>query len=242
MKIIRILAIACALLAISMFCSAQQPQQTAQVNTIVSGADGKYEAVPDTAVIRMDISSQQDTTRDAYQHVSTAADQVREALRKNGVDPKAAQIGFYAVQPVIDWRNPKRRVVGYRVTTSVTLKLRDFQKIGPILDALSNIEDTQNQSMSYTLEEIDQAKAKAAEDALKKARNQASSVASAGGRTLGELLYASVDVNQPVIVPMAMPSPMMAKTAAAAEAAPTAEFSPQNVTITAHVNAMFGLK
>ena len=67
-------------------------------------------------------------------------------------------------------------------------------------------------------------------------------MAAAGGRNLGELLYASVDVNQPVIVPMAMPTPMMAKTAAAAEEAPTAEFSPQNVTITAHVNAMFALK
>ena len=103
MKIFRILAIACALLAAATLACAQQPQQTAQVNTIFSGADGKYEAAPDTAVLHLEISSQQDTSRAAYEKVSAAADQVREALRKNGLDPKAAQIGFYAVQPV--WSN-----------------------------------------------------------------------------------------------------------------------------------------
>jgi hypothetical protein len=226
MKSIRILGMACSLLSCASLAGAQAqtPTTTAQINTIVSGAEGKYEAAPDTAVLHLDISSQQDTSRAAYERVAAAADQVRDVLRKSGLDPKAAQIGFYAVQPVYDWKNPKHRVLGYRVTTSVTLKLRDFTKIGPILDQLSNIEDTQNQTMNYTLEEVDQAKAKAA-----------------GGRSLGELLYASVDVNQPVIVPLIRPN-VMARATAAAEAAPTEDFTPQNVTITAHVNAMFALK
>jgi uncharacterized protein YggE len=243
MKTVRIVVMAWCFLSAANFAAAQSqaPTATAQVNTIFSGAEGKYEAAPDTAVLHLDISSQQDTSRAAYERVAAAADQVRDVLRKSGLDPKAAQIGFYAVQPVYDWKNPKHRVLGYRVTTSVTLKLRDFTKIGPILDQLSNIEDTQNQTMNYTLEEVDQAKAKAAEDALKKARNQAASVATAGGRSLGELLYASVDVNQPVIVPLIRPN-VMARATAAAEAAPTEDFTPQNVTITAHVNAMFALK
>ena len=52
------------------------------------------------------------------------------------------------------------------------------------MEQLADIEDTQNQSVNYTLEDIEQAKAKASEDALKKARNQAAAVATAGGRTL----------------------------------------------------------
>ncbi len=101
-----------------------------------------------------------------------------------------------------DWKNPKHKVIGYRVTSDVTLKLRDFTKIGALTEQLADIEDTQNQSVNYTLEDIEQAKAKASEDALKKARNQASAVATAGGRTLGELLYASVDVNQATLCPL----------------------------------------
>jgi hypothetical protein len=127
------------------------------------------------------------------------------------------------------------------VDTTITLKLRDFSKIGPITDQLADIEEAQSQSLSYTLEDIEQAKSKAAEDALRKARNQANAVATAGGRTLGELLQASVDVSQVSIIPVQSPQ-MMARAGVAAAPAPTAEFSPQNVTVNAHVNALFALK
>jgi uncharacterized protein YggE len=222
------------------FTQVSSSPATIQVNTIYAGADGKFESPPDTAVIRMDMASQQDTSRAAYDHVAVAVDHVRQVLKSNGIDVKNAQFSSYQMQPMYDWKNPKRKVIGYRVTTDVTLKLRDFTKVGAITEQLADIEDTQNQSVNYTLEDIEQAKAKASEDALKKARNQANAVAVASGRALGDLLYASVDVNQANIVPMVM---SMARSAtAAATPPPMAEFTPQTVTINAHVNALFALK
>ena len=217
------------------------PAATVQVNTIYAGADGKFESAPDTAVLRFDIAAQEDSSRAAYDKAAAAADRVRQALKNNGIDAKAMQIGFYSVQPMYDWKNPKHKVIGYRVSTDLTLKLRDFSKIGSVIEQTADIDSMQNQSLSYTLEDVEPAKAKAAEDALKKARNQANAVATAGGRSLGELLYASVDVSQQVI----MAVPMMRRAAVAgapAVEAPTAEFTPQSVTINAHVNAMFALK
>jgi len=213
-----------------------------QLNTVYAGADGKFEAAPDTVVIRMDIASQQDTSRAAYDHVAMAVDHVRQVLKTNGIDLKAAQFGTYQMQPMYDWKNPKHKVIGYRVTSDVTLKLRDFTKIGALTEQLANVEDTQNQSVNYTLEDIEQAKAKASEDALKKARNQAGAVATAGGRTLGELLYASVDVNQTNIVPVMFAQSMARGAAPMATPPPMADFTPQTVTINAHVNALFALK
>ncbi|HMF89506.1 MAG TPA: SIMPL domain-containing protein [Candidatus Angelobacter sp.] len=223
------------------WAQAQTPTPVVQANTIFAGADGKFEAAPDTAVLRLDIAAQQDTSPAAYQHAAAAAERVRQVMKSNGLDPKALQVGFYSVQPMYDWKNPKHKVVGYRVSTSLTLKLRDFSKIGGIIEQTADIDDMQNQSLNYTLEDIEPAKSKAAEDALRKARNQASAVASAGGRTLGELLYASVDVTQPIIYAQ----PMVQRAAMAGVAAappPTAEFTPQAVTINAHVNAMFALR
>src|SRR5689334_126716 len=197
-----------------------------QLNTIYAGADGKFESAPDTAVIRMDVASQQDTSRAAYDHAAAAVDHVRQVLRSNGIDVKTAQFGGYQMQPIYDWKNPRHKVVGYRVASDVTLKLKDFAKVGALTEQLADIEDTQNQSVAYTLEDIEQAKAKASEDALRKARNQAGAVASAGGRNLGDLLYASVDVNQANIIPVFAPQ-AMAKSAMAGAATPppTAEFT-----------------
>jgi len=218
------------------------PAVTPQANTIYTGAEGKFEAAPDTVVLRLDIAAQDDTSHAAYDKASAAAERARQVLKANGIDPKAAQVGFYSVQPMYDWKNPKHKVIGYRVTTNITLKLRDFSKVGALTGQLADIEETQNQSLNYILEDIEQAKAKAAEDALKKARSQAAAVASAGGRVLGELLFATVDVYQQIVpIPMTARS-MAAGVAPAAPTPPTAEFTPQTVTVNAHVNAMFALK
>jgi len=220
----------------------EHPTVTAQPNTVYVGADGKFESAPDTAVIQFNISVQENTSQAAYEHASKDAEQVRQVLRANGIDPKTAHIGFLSVQPMYDWKNPKQKVIGYRVTTDVTLKLKDFSKIGPITQQLADANVSETQTLNYTLENIDEAKNKAVEDSYRRARNSADAVARASGRTLGELSYASVDTfENPRIVGPRMARPMAAM-ANAAPPAPTEEFTPQTITITAHVNALFNLK
>lgn len=216
------------------------PSVTAQPNTVYVGADGKFEAAPDTAQLQMNVSVQDDTAQAAYQRASKNVEQVRQVLRSNGLDPKVATVGFFSVQPVYDWK-PKQHVIGYRVTTDVTLKLKDFSKIGPITQQLADANVSESQTLNYILENIDDAKNHAVEDAYRRARNYADTLAHASGRPLGELSYASVDIFEaPRPVRPMMRS--MAAVANAAPPAPTEEFTPQNVTVTAHVNALFNLK
>lgn len=211
-------------------------------NTVWVGADGKYEAEPDTALMQFNISAQEDNLQAANARASKAADQVRQLLRTNGIDPKQAQIGSFSVQPVYDYKNPKRKLVGYRVDSNITLKLKDFSKIGPITQGLADMDVTGNQSFSYILDDMDAAKVKAVEDALRRAHDEAGAVARTGGRTLGELSYASVDTYEPRPPrPMMMAAPAAMK-AGEAPSAPTEEFGAQKITVTAHVNALYNLK
>ena len=147
------------------------------------------------------------------------------------------------MQPVYDWSKSKRKLIAYRVNASVSVKLKDFSKVGPILQQLADADITDSQNVNYTLENIDAAKQKAIEDAYRRARASAETVAKAGGRPLGELQYASVDTFEQVRViaqTMARFAPGVA--GAMAVQAPTEEFSPQTITVTAHVNAMFAMK
>ena len=217
------------------------PAVTAQPNSVYVGADGKFESAPDTAVIRFNISVQENTSQAAYEHASKDAEQVRQVLRANGIEPKAANIGFFSVQPVYEWK-PKQKVIGYRVTTDVTLKLKDFSKVGPITQQLADANVSETQTLNYILENIDEAKNKAVEDAYRRARNSADAIARASGRSVGELSYASVDTFENQRVPVPHLTRAMAFNDKAAPAAPTEEFTPQTVTVTAHVNALFNLK
>jgi uncharacterized protein YggE len=231
------------LIAVVAVMPQSQPPTGVAMNTVYVGADGKFESAPDTAVLEFNIASQEDTARAAYDKASAAADQVRQVLKNNGIDVKTAEFGFFAIQPMYDWKSPKQRVVGYRVTANVRLRLHDFSKVGPLTEQMAQIDSTGNQSLNYTLENIEAAKIKATEDAMHRAHNEAGAVATSGGRTLGDLLYASVDVNQ-VVVPVPIRSMAAGpRVGAMAEApSPTEGFSPQAITINAHVNAMYALK
>jgi len=229
----------CLLLSALPASTQDRPTIAAQQNTVFAGADGKFDAEPDTALIQFNISVQEETSRAAYDRASKSAEQVRQILRSNLIEPKAAEIGFFSLEPVYDYKTPKRKLVGYRVNTNVSLKLKDFSKIPPLLQQLADADISSNQNLSYTLENVDAAKTKAIENAFDRARQYALAVARAGGRTLGELSYASVDTFENVR-PMPM---MMAKTMSMPAApAPTEEFTPQTVSVAAHVNALFALK
>jgi uncharacterized protein len=211
-------------------------------NTVWVGADGKFESEPDTAELQFNISAQDDNLQAAYARATKSAEQVRQLLRNNGLDPKQAQVGMFSVQPVYDYKNPKRKLLGYRVESSITIKVRDFSKVGPLTQGLADIDVTGNQSLSYMLEDMDAAKIKAVEDALRRAHEEANAVARSSGRTLGELSYASVDTyEQPRPRPMPMAAKAMAMDAGAVPA-PTEDFGAQKITVTAHINAMYNLK
>ncbi len=230
-----------AILMLGVIAAAQAPTLTALPNTVFVGADGKFETAPDTALIQFNINAQGETAKAAYDLASKEAETTRQVMRANGIDPKSAEIGFFSVNPQYDWKNPKRKIIGYQVSTSVSLKLKDFSKIGPLTQQLADADVSESQSLSYTLENMDEAKTKAVADAYRRARASAQSLAAASGRILGELSYASVDTfeNIRIVAPMQRKGgPMMAMESVP----PTQEFTPQNVTVTAHVNAMFVLK
>jgi uncharacterized protein YggE len=209
-------------------------------NTVWVGADGKFDSEPDTALVQFNIAPQEKKLQDAMQKATHLAEQVRQLLRSNGIDPKDAQFSRFATQPTYDYDNGKQRLSGYRVEANISVKLKDFSKIGPISEGLGDLEVT-NTSISYMLENVDAAKIKAVEDALRRTRDEATAVAQFAGRSLGELSYASVDTYEPHPI-RAMPAGVMMKAQTAATPPPTAEFGAEKITVTAHVNALYSLK
>src|SRR3954469_8484421 len=165
-------------------------------NSVSVGADGEFESAPDTAIINCAISAQEKTSQAAFESASRLAEQLRQALRSAGIDPKTAELSGYSFYPMFDYKNAKQNVIGYRVGTSVTIKLKDFGKIAPVTQALAGLNGITGQNMSYDLQEIDAAKQKAIDHAYARARGYADTLAKASGKQLGALLSAAVDTQQ----------------------------------------------
>jgi len=235
----------CLLLLVSLGAVAQENRVTGlPPNSIAVGADGDFDSAPDTAVISFALSAQEKTSQAAFESASRLAEQMRQALHNAGVDPKTAELSRYSLYPVFDYRNPKQKVIAYRVGTNVTIKLRDFARIGSVTEALAGLEGTTGQTMSYDLEEIDAAKQKAIGKAYERAHGYAETLAKASGKQLGAMISATMDVQQAIpVMPYGRIQMAYAKEANGNPTpAPTEDFQAQKIKVTARVNAVFSLQ
>ena len=212
---------------------------TPSPDTLSVGGEGRFESAPDTALLQFTISAQDSRMKAAYDKAAQSAEQLRQTLRTNGIDPRAAEIGSFAITPVYDWNNGKRKLTGYRVSSRVSVKVREFDKLGPLVETFSDLDSNNSLNLSYMIENTEAAKARAIEDAYRRARRQAEVLCQASGRGLGEMSYAALDSSEISPPP---PRPLMMAKARATAPSPIDEFTPDKITVTAHVNVLFRLK
>jgi uncharacterized protein len=83
---------------------------------------------------------------------------------------------------------PPASIVGYTVTQSVDIKVRNFAKIGDIMGGVVTNGANQVGALSFTLDDPTKVQDEARAEAITKAKAKAESVAQAGGFRIGRLL------------------------------------------------------
>lgn len=134
----------------------------------------------------------------------------------NGTSGSAA--GTSSVQPC-----PPASIVGYTVTQTVDVKIRDFTKIGDIMGGVVTNGANQVGQLSFTLDDPSATQNQAEADAITKAKTEAKAIAKAGGFTLGRLLNVQTGGIYPVYNESAG---MGAMTLSSAKAAPAPAIQP----------------
>jgi uncharacterized protein YggE len=122
-------------------------------------------------------------------------DAVMKALKASGVADKDIQTQRFSIYPVRQWIEDQQREIttGYRVTNVVIAKIRQVDKAGPVIDAVAEAGGnlTRIDNIGFTIDDptpnYNEARAKAVEDAMDKAKQMAGSA----GIKLGKLIYMS---------------------------------------------------
>jgi len=183
------------LIFLSAYSAAQAPEVKFIADTLVVQADGTYEADPDLATMTFQIFSQDKDIKQAYGNATQSMQHIVDLANQNGLKKEDATTGVLTVTPVYEG-DRKKRARSYYVQGNVVLKIRDFSKIGPILDG--SVEDgvADFRSLAYSLENEESAKKQAVADAMKRAIGRASIALEQKGQRLGALRYMSLDVKQ----------------------------------------------
>jgi len=164
---------------------------------------GKTTVTPDVAVLSLGIEAQAMTVAEAQQQAAQAMDAVRGVLDSHSIDEKDIQTQQYSIQPVREWQDEKYVLVGYRVTNIITVKVRNMDDIGSIIDdaATAGGDYTIINSISFTVDEPETYYEQMRQEAMADAKDRAEQLADLGGVKLGKPIYIaeSSSYNPPVV-------------------------------------------
>jgi uncharacterized protein YggE len=220
-RIIAVLAVA-ALAAIYLSSGGKAPQHAAvaadvpaSTNGIVVDGIGRTSGTPDVLRVVLGVNVHRGDVSSAMNAASTRQSKVRAALKKAGVADKDLQTSDVSVYPDYDNRG---RPNGYRVSETLTAKLRDMKKAGrAISDAVAaGGDEAVVQGVTFSLEDNAALLEKARDAAFAEARAKAERYAELSHRTLGEVQL----VAETASPALAQPVPYAAATVAQDKAVP----------------------
>ncbi len=142
---------------------------------------------PDMATLSLGVDTQAATAALAQSNASKAMAAVIDAVKKQGVaDVDLATQGInlnpmYGDQAV----NGSARVTGYQASQSLSVKVHDLEKVGPVIDAGVAAGATSVGGVGFSLADPTSATDQARQMAVNDAHKRAQALASAAGVTLG---------------------------------------------------------
>jgi uncharacterized protein YggE len=167
---------------------------TQQTGIWVSG-EGKVTAVPDLATLNLGVEAQEKTVQEAQTEAVTTMTALVAALKSNGVADKDIQTTTYSIEVVTKWNENTNEqiIIGYKVTNTVTAKIRDMSKVGTTIDAAAEAGGnlTRISGISFTVDDPTTYYTQAREKAMANAKAKAEQMAGLADIELGKVLYIS---------------------------------------------------
>ena len=171
----------------SVLCSAALASDTARIT--VTG-EGTVEAKPDMATISVGVTTEGTTAAEAMAANSVQLGAVLEQLRATGIEERDLQTSGLSLNP--NWQQPQGevtpRIVGYLAMNQLTVRVRDLDALGGVLDR--TIQDGANtfNGLTFGLADpvpaLNEARKLAVADAMARARL----LTDAAGLTLGPVV------------------------------------------------------
>lgn len=203
----------------------------------VSG-EGKVTAVPDTAILSLGIEAQAMTVAEAQAEANEAMNNVMDALEAAGIDEEDIQTRYFSIQEISRWDSDKQQeyIVGYRVTNTVTVKVRQVENTGSVIDAVAAAggDLTRINSISFTIDDPSDYYKDARVEAVADAAAKAKQLADAAGVKLGKPTY----ITESSYVPGTIYRDVVA---AEGTPSPTTPISPGEMEITVNVQIGYAI-
>jgi uncharacterized protein YggE len=208
-------------------------------DVITIEGDGKITSKPTLALLTVGLVSNGKDIPSVQADNATKVNAITSAVKSLGVADADVQTSNYQIQPRYEYpQDGSRRLVGYEITQTLGLKIRDLNKVGDVIAKATELGSNDVSGLQFTIDDPkelqQQARVKALADAQKKAKELTETL----GVSLGKVVTFSE--NSGGYPP---PMPMYAMNKAAFEAAPVApDIQSGSLDVSSHVSVTFEVR
>ncbi|WP_242217282.1 SIMPL domain-containing protein [Shinella zoogloeoides] len=218
------LTLALAAAAAPLAAKAQETARPRESTVIVTG-EGTAEMAPDMALVDLGVVKDAKTAREALDANNKAMADILAAMKEAGIEARDLQTSGFAINPQYQFpqsttgENPPPILLGFQVSNTVTLRVRDLSKLGEILDKAVTLGANHGGGIRFVNDKPDAAVSTARARAVENAIAKAKELTAAAGVGLGRVLEISETSYRAEPMPMMR---AMAKDFAAAGTVPVA--------------------
>ena len=195
-----------------LFASTAGGQMTEKERTeppaITVSGSGEVRVAPDEAVVRVGVLAEHEDAAETQDRANRIARGILDGVSELGVPEEAVQTSRLVLSPVYEQPEPRPggsrrssapRIVAYRATNVVSVRLEELTRIGPVIDAAIEAGANRVEGVDFRLRDDREARETALTRAVEEARGKATTIAAALGVELGPVLEAreggvSIDV------------------------------------------------
>jgi len=174
-------------------------QEIEKQNTISVSASGEIYVKPDLAKVTFTVTNEAKTVTEAMEENTKRMNDVIKYVKEEGVreeDLKTTSFNIYPRYEYIrDWEieiypppTGKRVLVGYQITQSLQVKIRDMTKIGSIIQAATESGANEMSNLVFVVDKQDEIKKQARTQAITEAKEKADELASQLGVELVRII------------------------------------------------------
>jgi hypothetical protein len=217
-----------------------EPLQAATVTRSISvTGQGEASGKPDQAEISAGVQTSAETVIEASRENQAVVARILEALDEQDIPEADIQTANYSIWAEQNYNDPdKERITGYRVSNMVNVKIKDIDKTGDVLAAVTNAGANSINGIHFSVADTDALEAQARQAAMADARARAEALAKLAGVELGEVLTISTS-SMPEF-----PRPYLASRAfeMADTQAPAPDIVPGQQSVSVQIHVMFAIR
>ncbi len=160
---------------------------TAGQNIISVSGEGEVYVKPDLGIIVFTVANEAKTVDTAMSENTAKMNNVIAAIKGQGVEEKDIKTTNFNINPRYEYPKTdlsasyyysgKRVLVGYEITQSVQVKIRDLTKTGTLITKVTEAGANDVGDLTFTVDDEDAAKKEARDQAIAKAKEKAQQLA-----------------------------------------------------------------